>query len=172
MVALTAPVEAVPPVGSAPVHPPDAVQDVAFVVFQLSIAAAPLATLDGLAVRLTVGCGTTVTVAEPCRDPPPPVQVSVYSDVAVTAPVEAVPLVGCAPDQAPDPVHAVAPVVVQLSTEDAPLAMLAGRALSETVGAGIAGADPPPEQEATASDVKARAAAVGRVGRIVGLKAA
>jgi hypothetical protein len=148
------------------------VQDVAFVVFQLSIDAAPLTRLDGSALTLTVGGGTTVTVAEPWPDPPPPVQVSVYDDVAVTAPVDAVPLVGCAPDQAPDPVQAVAPVVVQLSAADAPLAMLDGRALSVTVGAGTAGADPPPEQAARASDVRAKAAAVSRVGRIGGLRSA
>ena len=89
-----------------------------------------------------------------------------------TAPLEAEPLVGSAPAQAPDPVHAVAPVVVQVSMEDAPLAMLEGRAFSVTVGAGIAGTDPPPEQATTTSDVKAIAAAVGRVGRILGLRPA
>jgi hypothetical protein len=68
-----------------------------------------------------------------------PVQVNVKIVVAVTAPVEAVPLVGFEPLQAPtppDPVQLVALVELQVSVEDPPLAMLVGFAVSVTVGAG------------------------------------
>jgi hypothetical protein len=45
-----------------PSHPPEAVQLVASVEVQVRVAVSPLATLVGLAVRVTVGGGTTVTV--------------------------------------------------------------------------------------------------------------
>jgi hypothetical protein len=60
---LSAPVLAVPLVGSFPDQPPEAVQLVAFVDDQLSIADPPLLTLVGVALRLTVGLTTAaVTV--------------------------------------------------------------------------------------------------------------
>ena len=55
VVTLTAPVLALPLVGSFPDHPLEAVQLVAFVEDQLSIAEPPLLTLVGVALRLTVG---------------------------------------------------------------------------------------------------------------------
>jgi hypothetical protein len=59
-------VPALPPVGSLPDHPPEAVQLVAFVEDQLRVEAEPLLTVPGLALRLTVGLGgaDTVTVAD------------------------------------------------------------------------------------------------------------
>ena len=63
--ALTAPVLALPLVGSLPDQPPVAVQLLAFVVDQLSIAEPPLATVVGLALRLTVGApAAPLTVIE------------------------------------------------------------------------------------------------------------
>ncbi len=53
--ALSAPVLALPLVGSLPDQPPEAAQLVAFVEVQLNVDAPPLLTLPGLAVRLTVG---------------------------------------------------------------------------------------------------------------------
>ena len=58
MEALTAPVLALPLVGSFPDQPPEAVQLVAFVEDQLSIADPPLLTFVGVAFRLTVGATT------------------------------------------------------------------------------------------------------------------
>ncbi len=55
--ALSAPVECVPLVGWLPDQPPDAVQEVAFVVDQLKVELLPLTTELGLAARLTVGAG-------------------------------------------------------------------------------------------------------------------
>ena len=60
--AASAPVDSVPLVALAPLQPPEAVQPVAFVEFQVNVEAAPLATLFGFAVRVTVGAGATVTV--------------------------------------------------------------------------------------------------------------
>ena len=55
VVAPSAPVLALPLVGSLPDQPPEAVQLVAFVEDQFSVDAEPLFTVPGLALRLTVG---------------------------------------------------------------------------------------------------------------------
>jgi len=70
---------ALPLVGSLPDQPPEAVQLVAFVEDQLSVEAAPLLTVPGLALRLTVGLGgaETLTVTDWLALPPGPPQVSV-----------------------------------------------------------------------------------------------
>ncbi len=62
-----------------PDQAPLAVQEVALLDDQVSVAALPLATVLGLAVKLTVavGFGLTVTVADCAALPPAPVQVSV-----------------------------------------------------------------------------------------------
>jgi hypothetical protein len=62
VVVSNAPVDAVPLVGWPPPHPPDAVQVVAFAELHVSVEAAPIATLVGLAVSVTVAGGITVTV--------------------------------------------------------------------------------------------------------------
>ena len=64
LVAVSAPVLAVPLVALAPVQPSEAVQTVALVVLQVRVEADPLATLVGLAEIVIVGAGTTVTVAD------------------------------------------------------------------------------------------------------------
>jgi len=63
VVLLSAPVLALPLVGSLPDQPPEAVQPVALLDDQLSIADAPLLTLVGAAVRLSVGA-TAAAVTE------------------------------------------------------------------------------------------------------------
>ncbi len=68
---------ALPLVGSLPLHPPEAVQLAAFVEDQLSVADAPLLTLVGLALRLTVAGAATLTVTDWLALPPGPLQVSV-----------------------------------------------------------------------------------------------
>ena len=52
--------------GSLPDHPPEALQDVALDDDQVKVAVPPLATVLGLALRLTVGIffGLTVTVVD------------------------------------------------------------------------------------------------------------
>lgn len=58
-----------PVVACVPDHAPDAVHEVAFVELQLSVAEPPLCTVEGDALKLSVGAGLleTVTVAERCR---------------------------------------------------------------------------------------------------------
>jgi hypothetical protein len=127
-----------PLVASEPLHPPDAVQAVALVEVQVSVDALPLVTLEGLALRDTVGAGgaVTVTVADCEADPPAPVQVKVYFVVAVSAGVDCEPAVASAPLQPPEAVQAVALVDDHVNAEVAPLLMLAGVAVRVTAGAG------------------------------------
>ncbi len=67
-----------PLVALAPDHAPEAVHEVALVDDHVSVELAPLATVLGLALRLTVGTGgVTDTVADCDALPPVPVQVSV-----------------------------------------------------------------------------------------------
>ena len=88
MVALKAPVAFVPLVATAPVQPPEAVQEVALVETQVRVEPAPLATLVGLALSVTLGgVAETVTVADCDAEPPVPVQVRVNFVVAVRAEV-------------------------------------------------------------------------------------
>jgi hypothetical protein len=65
--AVSAPVACEPLVAMLPDHPPEAVQAVAFVADQLKVELPPLATVLGLAVKVTVGAGVagvTETVAD------------------------------------------------------------------------------------------------------------
>ena len=71
----SAPVDCVPLTALEPVQPPLAVQEVALVADQLSVAAAPLVTALGLPEKVTVGEGAiTDTVADCTAVPPAPVQ--------------------------------------------------------------------------------------------------
>jgi hypothetical protein len=72
-----APVDWLPLVAFVPDQPPDAAQLVAFALLQLSVEEPPTAMLVGLAPNVTVGGGTTVTVALWLAVPPAPVQLSV-----------------------------------------------------------------------------------------------
>lgn len=59
-----------------PVQAPEAVHEVAFVADQVSVELPPLATVLGLAAKVTFGAGeVTETVADCDALPPPPVQV-------------------------------------------------------------------------------------------------
>jgi hypothetical protein len=113
------------------------VHDVELVELHVSVEAPPLATELGLAANVTVGAGTTVTVAvATLLLPPAPVQVSEKEVLAVSAPVLCVPLVALLPLQLPDAVHEVAFVELQVSVDAAPLATDVGFAVNVTVGAG------------------------------------
>jgi len=137
VVAVRAPVLWDPLVGSLPLQPPDAVQEVAFVDDHVSVAAAPLLTVLGLAEKATVGAGVvTVTVTDCAALPPVPLHVRVYVEVLVSAPVDCEPLVGSEPDHAPEAVQEVALVADQLNVELPPLATDVGLALKVTTGPG------------------------------------
>jgi hypothetical protein len=63
---------------SVPLHPPEAVHEVALLDDQLSVDPAPLVTVLGVALRVTDGAGVvTETVADCAALPPAPLQVSV-----------------------------------------------------------------------------------------------
>jgi hypothetical protein len=67
-----------PLIASVPLQPPEAVHEVALLDDQLSVDDAPLATVLGVAVRVTDGAGVvTETVADCAALPPAPLQVSV-----------------------------------------------------------------------------------------------
>ena len=130
-------VECEPLVGSAPVHAPEAVHDVALVEDQARVEAPPLVTLDGLALSVTMGAGAaTVTLADWAAEPPVPLQFNVYLVVAVTAPVLREPLVDSLPLQPPEAVQEVAWVVDHVRVALAPFATVLGLALKAMVGAG------------------------------------
>jgi len=78
VVAVSAAVLCEPLAASEPLQPPEAAHEVAFVEDQVKVEAAPLATVLGLAPKVTVGTGVvTVTVADCAALPPLPVQVRV-----------------------------------------------------------------------------------------------
>jgi len=75
--AVRAPVDCEPLVALVPDHAPEAVHEVAFVADQVSVELAPLATVLGLADKVTTGAGgVTETVADWFALPPPPEQAS------------------------------------------------------------------------------------------------
>jgi len=69
-----------PLVASAPVHPPDELQAVAFLVDQLSVEVPPKPMVLGVALNVTLGIpdGWTVSTADDEAEPPAPLQVRVY----------------------------------------------------------------------------------------------
>jgi hypothetical protein len=76
VLAVRAAVICVPLVSWVPLHPPEALQDVALVELHVSVEVPPAATVCGFADRVTVGLDTTATVAEAgALVPPGPVQV-------------------------------------------------------------------------------------------------
>jgi hypothetical protein len=129
------------------VQPPGAEQDVAPVEFHVSVDVPPLPMLAGLAVSVTVGCAATVTVAAPLPVPPVPVQLKLYVVVEAMPLTTWLPLVALLLVQPPLAAHEVAFVEDQLSVELPPLAMVAGLALTVTVGAAttVTTVDPLPE---------------------------
>ena len=76
----------------------------------------------------------TVTVALVLAVPPAPVQAKEYAEVTVRLPVGLVPEVLLAPLQAPEAVQEVALVLLQDRLLLAPLFIVVGLALKETVG--------------------------------------
>jgi hypothetical protein len=141
-VAVIAPLVSVPLMGLTPLQLPDAAQAVAFVEVHVNVDVAPDATLPGVAEKLTVGSGgavtgAIVTIADDCAVAlPAPVQVKVNVLVDVSNPLLAEPLVPLDPLQAPDAVHPVASLDVQVSVTALPLTTLAALVLKLTVGAG------------------------------------
>lgn len=135
--AVRAPVDCEPLAALVPDHAPEAEQEVALVADQLNVELPPLATVLGLAAKVTVGAGeVTETVAACDALPPVPVQVRPKVELAVRAPVGCEPAAALVPAQAPEAVQEVALVADQVSVELPPLATVLGAALKLTVGAG------------------------------------
>jgi hypothetical protein len=137
VLAVRAPLDWEPLIALLPVQPPEAVQAVALLDTQLKVVLPPLVMVLGLALMLTVALGVllTVTVADCAALPPLPVQLSVYVALAVSAPVDWVPVTAFAPDQPPEAVQEVAFVAVQFNVALLPLLMALGPTLKVTVGA-------------------------------------
>jgi len=137
------------------------VQLVALVEDQVRVADEPLVTLVGLAVRLTVGLGTTsVTWALSAAAVVPlaPLQVSVKIVELVRAPVLALPLVALLPDQPPEAVQLVALLEVQTRVADEPLLTVVGAAIRLRVGfSGVAPLPLPPQPTANSRGIGTRA---------------
>ena len=153
VLALSAPVLADPEVVFVPLHPPDAVHDVASVDDQVNVLLAPLVTEVGDAERLTVGAGVeavTETEALFCVVPPEPVQLSVKVELAVRPPVLAEPEVALAPLQPPDAVQDAAFEDDHVRVLAPPLATVVGEADRLMVGKGV---EPSIETEALACPV-------------------
>ena len=78
VVALSAAVTCEPVVAWAPLHPPEALHEVAFADDQVNVEVAPLFTVVGFAAKVTAGAGVlTDTVADCAALPPAPLQVRV-----------------------------------------------------------------------------------------------
>jgi hypothetical protein len=113
------------------------VQEVAFLADQVKIVEAPELTVLGLAVSVIVGAwAETVTMADCVAEPPLPVQVSSYSVVLESSPVDQVPLVAKGPLQPPEAVQEVAFCDCQVKLDAPPLATVGGDAARVIVGAG------------------------------------
>jgi hypothetical protein len=136
VVALTAPVPCAPLIGNAPLQPPEAVHEVAFLEFQVSVDVRPGAMTEGLTLNVAEGMTFTVTVAGELV-PPRPVQVSEYAVAVLTAAVLWLPLPARTPLQPPEAVHDVAWVELHVKLEVPPDATTVGAAANATVGAGI-----------------------------------
>lgn len=138
-----APVDCEPLSPLAPLQPPEAVQEVAVLLDQVSMAAAPAFTVLGPTLSVTVGALLeTVTVTDCVADPPGPVQVTSYSVVSVRAGVCQIALVGTLPRQLPT--MATQPVTladVQVRVDLPPLLTVVGAALNVTDGAAAAATD-------------------------------
>jgi hypothetical protein len=134
---VSAPLDWEPLIALLPDQPPEAVHAVALLEAQVRVELLPLATVLGLALMLTVtvGFALTDTVADCAALPPGPVQLSVYVELAFSAPVDWVPFTALLPDQAPEAVQEVAFVAVQFNVALLPLLMALGPTLKVTVGA-------------------------------------
>ena len=121
-----------------PDQAPEAEHEAAFFADQASVDAVPEVTVLGEALNVTSGGNAeTVTVADCVAEPPAPAQVSSYSVVSESAPVDQVPLVATAPCQLPEAVQAAALAAFQLKVDVPPLAIVVGDADSVTVGASV-----------------------------------
>jgi hypothetical protein len=116
-----------------PLQPPEAVQELALVELQLNVAAPPLATDVGFAVRVAVGT-TLIPALTTGLVPPGPLHVSTKVEFLVRGPVLCVPLGANVPLQAFEAVHEVASVELQVRVAEPPLCTAPVLVVKATVG--------------------------------------
>jgi len=80
--AVSTAVDSLPLVATEPLHPWEAVQEVALVELHVSFAVAPACTVVGVAVNVTVGVGGGVVAGPP--EPPPPEHAASNEDAPTT----------------------------------------------------------------------------------------
>jgi hypothetical protein len=166
VLALSSPVDWLPPVASVPVHPPNPVQLVAPVELHVNVDALLYATLVGAALSEAVGTASNVTVAEAgALVPPGPLHVSVYTVVALTVAGGCEPLLASVPVQPPLAWHAVALLELQVRLDVPPDATAVGFAVNVAVGTKLtvtetAVLDPPAPLQTIENEVLAVIAAV------------
>jgi hypothetical protein len=120
-VLVSAPVDHVPLVATAPCQPPEAVHAVACSVLQVKVDISPLAKVVGDAESVTTGvCDATATTVVCAAEPPGPEQVNMYLVSVVNGSVVVVPLIGCVPLQPPEAEHTCAFVAFHLSVAGVP----------------------------------------------------
>jgi hypothetical protein len=130
------PVDCEPRTALAPDQAPDATHAVALVELQLSTELAPVPTVLGDALRLTVGDGAvTDTIVDWVALPCGPVQVNVKVDFSDSGPLDCVPLIAFLPDQAPEATQDSASSENQVSVEAPPGLTVVGVALRTIAGA-------------------------------------
>lgn len=119
-----------------PLQPPEAVQEVALVLDQVSVELAPELMVVGFAVKVSVGacCVCSVTVAAPLLLPLAFEQVNVKVVVAMIAGVVSDPLSALFPAQPPEAEQEVALVADQVRVLVCPLVTAVGLALIWTAG--------------------------------------
>ena len=139
-----------------PDQSPDAVQVVALVDVQLKVEEPPDVTLEGVAVRVTVGAGFAVTDTNVNAEAVPsgPVQVRVYVFSDVRIPVDSLPFKAFAPDQSPDAVQEVASVVVHVIVAAVPDRTVPGLTVITTVGGAALTTAVPNAKKATANTAR------------------
>jgi hypothetical protein len=131
----SAPVLLVPLMASAPLQPPEAAHEVAWVEDQVKVELPPLPTEVGLALKVIVGKAAVTDTTTDCdAELFAPTQEMSKVVVALRAAVRKVPLVFSAPPQPPEAVHEVALVEDQVKVEVPPLPTEIGFALKVIVG--------------------------------------
>jgi hypothetical protein len=139
-------------VASAPLQPPEAVHDVAWVEVQVKVEVPPDATVVGLVARATVGRAFTVIVAVAAvLVPPGPAHVKEKVAVVVNAPVLRVPLTLSVPLHPPEALHEVAFAELHVSIADSPASIVDCDAVNDAVGCGEGGSERPLHAESSSA---------------------
>jgi hypothetical protein len=101
---------------------------------QVRVTESPALTSVAEALKVSVGGGITVTVADALAVPPAPLQLMVKVDVTGIALIVSLPKSALVPLQAPEAPHALALVELQLRVLEPPAARESGEALSVRTG--------------------------------------